>query len=244
MMHPEKKETLEHEFFTRIPKARKINPVFRGIFDLMYQAHIKAKPGSRVLNIYSSADLSGKREEVYRDFFFKDCDMENMDFWEDSFKYDGVTHENRHKLPFPDNHFDVVVTTKVIMEHSTEPSDVMKEFCRVLKRGGEAFIVAPHIRRQHQKPYDYFRFTEFALAYLAKKAGFVKWDIATTDGYFYTIAAHGYFFERSITMPKFLENFFDFLYQWLWEPFWFFLHRFDNGYGRDFACYFLLRAEK
>ena len=42
------REALEKEFFSRIPKARKINPQYRGFFDLMYQAHEAARPGKRL----------------------------------------------------------------------------------------------------------------------------------------------------------------------------------------------------
>lgn len=238
------KEEARQQFFTRVPKARKGNPMFEGLFEFIWDAGQLARPGTRVLNIFSSADLSGKREEVYKNVFFKEAHMTEIDFWKDSFIYDGTTYETRHKLPYKDASFDVVVTTKVIMEHVSEPSDVMGEIQRVLKPGGEAFIIAPHIRRQHQKPYDYFRFTESALEYLAKKNGFSSWKVHTNDGYFYTMAAHGYFFQRSLPMPKFLEKTLDLFNHYVREPIAFSLHKLDNGYGKDFASYFFLRARK
>lgn len=244
MSSPKTKEEIRKDFFKRIPKARPINPYFQSSFEFMWRAKEKAVAGTRVLNIYSSADLSGERGHVYKDCFFSECELVEQDFWEDHFLYDGVTDASRHKLPYPDQHFDLVVTTKVIMEHISEPADVMREIHRVLKPGGSAFIIAPHIRRQHQKPYDYFRFTEFALEYLAKKVGFSSWRIDAADGYFYTMAAHGYFLERSLPMPRFLEKAFDFYDYWVNQPIYFFLHRLDSGYGRDFGCYFLLEAKR
>jgi SAM-dependent methyltransferase len=238
------KEAIRREFFARIPKARSINPYFQSSFEFMWRAKAKARPGTRVLNIYSAADLSGERGHVYKDAFFNECELVEQDFWEDRFKYENVTEATRHKLPYADDYFDLVVTTKIIMEHVSEPADVMKEIWRVLKPGGSAFIIAPHIRRQHQKPYDYFRFTEFGLEYLARKAGFSSWTIDAADGYFYTIAMHNYFLERSIPMPGFLEKFFDVIDHWIHQPLYFLLHKLDNGYGRDFGCYFLLEAKK
>lgn len=43
-------------------------------------------------------------------------------------------------LPFPDNSFDKIVSTDVF-EHIDDPEKLGKEMCRVLKKGGRAFIV-------------------------------------------------------------------------------------------------------
>jgi hypothetical protein len=45
-------------------------------------------------------------------------------------------------------------------------------------------------------------------------------------------------------MPKWLEKTFDFLDHFVRQPIYFMLHRLDNGYGRDFGCYFLLEAKR
>jgi 2-polyprenyl-3-methyl-5-hydroxy-6-metoxy-1,4-benzoquinol methylase len=47
------------------------------------------------------------------------------------------------KLPFPDNHFDIVVSFETI-EHTTEYSTMVQEFARVLKPSGCAFISTPN----------------------------------------------------------------------------------------------------
>ncbi|MDB5189493.1 MAG: SAM-dependent methyltransferase [Parcubacteria group bacterium] len=234
---------LEKIYYEKVPKARRIDPFFRSIFDFMYAARERAGKG-KVLNIYMSGDMSGEREEVYRTYFFDECDLTSIDFQQDAFVYEGKQSEPRHTLPFPDNSFDVIVTTKYIMEHVTEPSDVLAAIHRVLKPGGEAFLVAAHVRRQHQRPYDFFRFTEDILAYLAKKAGFSSWEITPTDGAFYTLGMYSYFFQRSLPMPKFIERFFDFLFQNVTTPISFFFHSLDKGYGRDLSSYFMLRAKK
>jgi ubiquinone/menaquinone biosynthesis C-methylase UbiE len=241
---PTKKQELETEFFKSIPKARPSDPFFRHIFEFMWDARVRAGEKGKLLDIYMSSDMSGKRDDVYRQHFFNEAEVVGVDFDKDAFVYEGKRQEPRHTLPFPDNTFDVAVTTKYIMEHVTEPGDALAEIRRVLKPGGEAFIICAHVRRQHQKPYDYFRFTEFALEYLAKKAGYSSWQITCGDGAFYTLAMYSYFFQRSITMPKWLERFFDGWFYYITQPYYFFLQRHDNGYGRDFASYFFLRAKK
>lgn len=243
-MASDTKSFLREEYFRRIPKARKRNPVFEGIFELMHDAHLAAGPGTRLLNIYSSHDFSGNREEVYRERFFKECEYETIDFWEDSFIYNNVPVKGKHYFPFPDNHFDVVVTTKIILEHISEPEVVVKELHRILKPGGKAFIIAPLVRRQHQKPHDYYRYTEFLLEYLFKKAGFSQFSAVPTNGGIYTLASYAYFFQRVLPMPKVIEKCFDFFHYWVIEPVAYFLDRFDNGYGRDMSLYFLIRSTK
>ena len=240
----DEKESLREAFFRRTPKARKINPIFRAFFDFMYDAHVAARPGTRLLNIYASWDLSHEREELYREKFFNACAYEAIDFREDRFIDEKNPGKDTHEIQFPSGHFDIVVTTKYIMEHVSEPQKVVDEFSRVLKPGGEAFIVAPHIRRQHQKPWDFYRYTEFALERLFRKAGFREITITPTNGFMATAAYYAYFFERGLGLPKWMERVFDIMHTWIIEPVCYALDRLDNGYGRDMTLYFLVRAKK
>lgn len=238
------KKELEREFYNRVPKARKINPFFRSIFEFMYKAHLSARPGKKILNIFASKDFSGNREEFYREKFFNECEYDDVDFWEDNFIYKNEKSNEKLSMPFSDNSFDAIVTTKYIMEHISDPQKAVKEFGRILRPGGEAFVVAAHVRRQHQKPHDYFRYTEFVLEKLFREAGFKEVEIGYTNGAMATFAEYFYFFQRGLGVPRFIEKVFDKIHYWVIQPAFFFLDRLDNGYGRDLTQYFLVHAKK
>lgn len=94
---------------------------------------------------------------------------------------------NLAHLPFATNSFDAVVCTQVL-EHITEPCQVLKEINRVLKSGGQLFLSAPQSWHQHQKPYDYYRYTSFGLQYLLEHTGFTVKSIQPMGGYFWFLS--------------------------------------------------------
>ena len=64
-------------------------------------------------------------------------------------------------IPVDDGHFDRVICNQVL-EHVPEPEKAVAELYRVLKPGGRIFLSAPLFFAEHQKPYDFFRYTLFA----------------------------------------------------------------------------------
>jgi ubiquinone/menaquinone biosynthesis C-methylase UbiE len=54
----------------------------------------------------------------------------------------GVRGDLSH-IPFPSNHFDMVISRSVV-EHLEDPPQVFKEFCRVLRPGGKVVIITPN----------------------------------------------------------------------------------------------------
>ena len=77
---------------------------------------------------------------------------------------------NSLNLPFKDETFNTILSTQVI-EHVRDPSRLMEEAARVLKRGGHLILTAPMMWPLHEEPYDFFRFTRFGLECLVEHSG-------------------------------------------------------------------------
>lgn len=75
------------------------------------------------------------------------------------------------KLPFCDGEFDTIVLSDVL-EHIPQPEKLWQEMSRILALNGKAFINVPFYYGLHEVPYDYYRYTEYALRFFAKLTGF------------------------------------------------------------------------
>lgn len=70
------------------------------------------------------------------------------------------------KIPFEDNSFDIVICTEVL-EHVQEPKEFVAELKRVVKPNGYIVLTVPFSQGLHEVPYDYYRYTQFSLEYMA-----------------------------------------------------------------------------
>lgn len=102
----------------------------------------------------------------------------------------GSLHETIHldkemdlnkPLDIADESYDTVILSDVL-EHIAEPQQLMSEIQRVLKVGGTLIMNVPFYYFLHERPYDYFRYTEFALSHLAVKAGMEVIELKATAG--------------------------------------------------------------
>lgn len=75
------------------------------------------------------------------------------------------------KMPIEDNSFNTVISTQVL-EHVSNPQQMMNEIHRVLKKSGYAILTLPLFWSLHEEPEDYFRYTKYGLKELAKKSNF------------------------------------------------------------------------
>jgi SAM-dependent methyltransferase len=77
---------------------------------------------------------------------------------------------DKQELPFEDASFDTVICTQVL-EHLPNPHFKIFEIARVLKKGGTVFISVPFAWPLHEKPYDFFRYTEYGVREMLEQAG-------------------------------------------------------------------------
>jgi glycosyltransferase involved in cell wall biosynthesis len=91
-------------------------------------------------------------------------------------RWDGTT------IPLEDASVDCAMATEVL-EHCPEPLVVLKEIRRVLKPGGTFFFTVPYIWPLHDAPWDFYRYTPFALERLLAQAGFEGTEIKALGGW-------------------------------------------------------------
>lgn len=75
------------------------------------------------------------------------------------------------RLPFHDGEFDTILLSDVL-EHIPEPERLWAEMARILCPGGVLLLNVPFFFRIHEEPYDYYRYTEYALRRFAENHGF------------------------------------------------------------------------
>jgi SAM-dependent methyltransferase len=85
--------------------------------------------------------------------------------------WENTLHKNEHldftcdlnkNLPFGDNEFDTIILSDVL-EHIQNPALLWKEIARILSPKGVLIMNVPFMYWVHERPYDYYRYTEFAL---------------------------------------------------------------------------------
>ncbi|MDC0990290.1 class I SAM-dependent methyltransferase [Gammaproteobacteria bacterium] len=79
--------------------------------------------------------------------------------------YDGIN------IPYEDGSFDGLLCTQVL-EHVEDMDKFLAECNRVVKVGGSFIISVPFIYKEHEKPYDFRRFTSYGLTSDLNRHGF------------------------------------------------------------------------
>ncbi len=96
-----------------------------------------------------------------------------------------VFYDGRH-IPFPDAHFDSVLASEVF-EHVFNLDEILAELHRVLKPGGRMLITIPFVWDEHEIPYDFARYTSFALPHILGRHGFKVVQAEKTTHYVPTV---------------------------------------------------------
>jgi SAM-dependent methyltransferase len=72
-------------------------------------------------------------------------------------------------IPFEDDSFDSVLITDVIA-HIFKPENLVNDISRVLKPGGHLVLTSPFFYWISEPPYEFYRYTEFALRRFCEEA--------------------------------------------------------------------------
>lgn len=208
-----KKKFIEDNFF----RPRWYSIFFNPYFIFRYNLYKKIKEFSRNIKNDSKILDVGCGIKPYKDLFLSSeylgIDIEggghpDVDKMVDKY-FDGV------KIPYGDNFFDTVICTEVL-EHSTDPEELISEMNRVLKKDGKLYITMPFVWNEHEIPYDFRRFTSYEHKRLLRAKDFIIENISSTSGVFGTCGQliTAYIFEsikiRS-TLLKFVLSIFIFM---------------------------------
>lgn len=123
----------------------------------------KLPKGRRILDI-------GCGQSQFQNLYIEH-DLCGIDFI--PYKGANIVADLNRSLPLLDGVCDVAILSNVL-EHVYEPQVLLREVYRVLKPGGVVLLVVPFMIKLHQKPYDFFRYTNFALERMFGDRGFVS----------------------------------------------------------------------
>jgi SAM-dependent methyltransferase len=136
------------------------------------------KPGSSVLDA-GAGELRYKR-------YFDHCQYKSNDLCvgDNEWYFDAIDIKSTiYDIPVKAESFDHVLCTQVL-EHLEFPELAFKEFDRVLKPGGTLIVTVPLGQGEHQVPYDFYRYTRYALKSLGARNHLELTDIRSQGGIF------------------------------------------------------------
>jgi SAM-dependent methyltransferase len=191
----------------------------------------------------------GAGESPYKQYLLQFVDEYIAVDWTESLhdtKAD-ISADLNSPLPIESGVADTVVSFSVI-EHLSEPQNMINEAYRILKPGGSMVLQVPWQWQVHEAPYDFFRFTPFGLEYLFEKAGFEDVVVTPQSGFFTTsVLKFNYFTRRIIRGPKTVKAIF-FLFA---VPVWTvgqlvspILDKLDNDWCQESFGYFVVAKKR
>lgn len=125
-----------------------------------------------------------------------------------------------HDIPVEAGSFDSVLCTEVL-EHVPDPLAVWREFHRILRPGGRVLLTTPMYWPPHELPYDFYRYPEHGLRYLASTAGFEIEEIWPRGGRWAMLGQVGMHTLHHYFKPRIMR--------WMWSRFFLWADRKRNN---------------
>ncbi len=109
-----------------------------------------------------------------------------------------------YNIPLENSTIDSVLLTEVL-EHCPEPQKVLRDINRVLKPNGVVVFSVPFIWYLHESPWDFYRYTPYAIEKMFKDTGYTL-PVLETYGSSDLAFLHFYFiWLKKSSFPKFLR---------------------------------------
>ncbi len=89
-------------------------------------------------------------------------------------------------IPYDNEHFNHVFSSEVF-EHVFNLDELFAEINRVLKPGGKFAFTCPFVWDEHEQPYDFARYTSFAIEHMLAQHGFKLIKLKKSSGYIETV---------------------------------------------------------
>lgn len=107
-------------------------------------------------------------------FYNKYCSHIELADWENSLHQNSyIDHiiDLTQPLPLQSNCYDSIILSDVL-EHIPNPESLFNELYRIMANNGILLFNVPFIYWIHEMPYDYYRYTNYALTKFASSSGF------------------------------------------------------------------------
>ena len=180
-----------------------INPFYiirKGLLDGVREITLHVK-GGKLLDLGCG---SKPYEDIFEDEEYIGVDIEVSGHDHSTSRidkfYDGKV------IPFSDHQFDSVFSSEVF-EHVFNLEELLEEISRVLKPGGKLAFTCPFVWDEHEKPYDFARYTSFAIKHLLHKHKFKLIILKKSTGYVETVMQMlaAYFWQHVLPKNKYLK---------------------------------------
>jgi ubiquinone/menaquinone biosynthesis C-methylase UbiE len=109
-------------------------------------------------------------------------------------------------IPYSNAHFNHVFSSEVF-EHVFNIDELFDEINRVLEPGGRFAFTCPFVWDEHEQPYDFARYTSFAIEHMLAQHGFKLIKLKKSTGYIETVMQmlSAYIYQHILPKNKYLK---------------------------------------